>query len=82
MQVRVGATVEPGPEHENLRPGDLLFFAEAGRVNHVGLSLGRGHIVHASASNGGVDLNDLAGDLDFEEFLRGAFVGARRLLPD
>jgi cell wall-associated NlpC family hydrolase len=82
MQARVGAEVEPGSGFADLRPGDLLFFAERNRVNHVALSLGGPHIIHASASNGGVDLNDLSGDVEFEAHLRDVFSGARRLLPD
>ena len=79
MQARVGAEIE---EADELRPGDLVFFAEHGRVNHVALSLGGPHIIHASASNGGVDLNDLEGELDLEALLRKSRVVARRLLPD
>lgn len=82
MQARVGAEVDPGRGFSELRPGDLLFFAERERVNHVALSLGGPHIVHAAASNGGVDVNDLSGDLALERVLRRAFVRARRLLPD
>ena len=82
MQALLGASVEPGPDFEALRPGDLLFFAEDRRVNHVALSLGSAHIVHASASNGGVEVNDMGGDRELEAWLRDIFVGARRLLPD
>lgn len=82
MQARVGAEVEPGPGFQRLRAGDLAFFAEKGRVNHVAISRGGPGIVHASASNGVVDLNDLCGDLDTERWLRRTFVGARRMLPD
>lgn len=82
MQAQVGAVVVPGDDWGALRPGDLLFFAEKRRVDHVALALGHSHIIHASASNGGVDVNDMAGELDLEHFLRGAFHGARRLLPD
>lgn len=82
MQNEVGDEVTIGPDGSGARPGDLLFFAEQGRVNHVALSLGGTHIIHASASNGGVDLNDLAGEKELERRLRSALVGARRLLPD
>lgn len=38
----------PVLQHENLLPGDLLFFAEpGGRIHHVGLYLGDGAMVHA-----------------------------------
>jgi gamma-D-glutamyl-L-lysine dipeptidyl-peptidase len=82
MQARVGAKVEPGADFDGLLAGDLVFFAEKRRVNHVALSLGGSHIIHASAGNGTVDLNDLSGHSDYERFLRRIFVGARRLLPD
>jgi gamma-D-glutamyl-L-lysine dipeptidyl-peptidase len=82
MQARVGAGVEPGSDFSGLRAGDLVFFSEKRRVNHVALSLGGSHIIHASAGNGTVDVNDLCGDRDHERFLRRIFTGARRLLPD
>jgi cell wall-associated NlpC family hydrolase len=84
MQMRVGAEVEVGRPNggSGLRAGDLLFFAEGDRVNHVALSLGGSRIIHASATNGGVATNDLTGSERIETVLHGAFVGARRLLPD
>lgn len=82
MQALVGADIEPGDDWSALRPGDLLYYAERGRVNHVALSLGGSAIIHGSASNGGVEVNDMQGDHDLEVFLRGIFVGVRRLLPD
>jgi gamma-D-glutamyl-L-lysine dipeptidyl-peptidase len=82
MQALVGAEVDSAPGFDGLRAGDLVFFAEKRRVDHVGLSLGGSHIIHASAGNGSVDVNDLAGETDYERFLRRIFTGARRLLPD
>jgi hypothetical protein len=82
MQAEVGDAVEARSDWSGLVAGDLLFFAEHGRVNHVAMSLGGAQIIHASASNGGVAFNDLAGDGDLEGVLRSLFVGARRLLPD
>lgn len=82
MQARVGAEVEAGEGFRELRAADLLFFAEHGRVSHVALSLGGSRIIHASASNGGVDLNDMGGEGEVEDLLRRSFVVARRLLPD
>jgi cell wall-associated NlpC family hydrolase len=41
----------------NLRPGDLVFFKEAGRsypITHVGIYSGNGNIIHASSYWGGV----------------------------
>jgi gamma-D-glutamyl-L-lysine dipeptidyl-peptidase len=82
MQARVGSEIDPGDAFQKLRAGDLLFFSESRRVDHVAMSLGGSHIVHASASNGSVDMNDMAGELDVEAFLRGIFTHARRLLAD
>ncbi|HUG38957.1 MAG TPA: SH3 domain-containing C40 family peptidase [Longimicrobiales bacterium] len=82
MQARVGARLDPGAGFERLRAGDLLFFAERNRVNHVAMSIGGARIIHAAASNGGVSMNDLAGDLDLEVWLRQVLHVARRLLPD
>lgn len=82
MQVLVGEKVDTGDDFSSLAPGDLVFFAETDVVNHVALSLGGSHIIHSSAGNGGVDLNDLAGGRNLEQMLRDILVGARRLLPD
>lgn len=82
MQSDVGESIGPGPDWSGFRAGDLLFFKEKGRVNHVALSLGGSHIIHASASNGGVQVNDLQGDLELERRLRAVYSGARRLLSD
>lgn len=37
---------------DQLRPGDLVFFEEDGKVNHVGIFLGDGRIVHADSARG------------------------------
>jgi gamma-D-glutamyl-L-lysine dipeptidyl-peptidase len=82
MQARVGLAVDPGADLGRLRAGDLVFFAEGARVDHVALSLGGGLVIHASAGNGTVAENDLLGDSDYERFLHGILASARRLLPD
>ena len=66
-----------------LRPGDLLFFAEPeARVSHVAISLGGPLIIHSALGNGGVHINDLAGTEPLEHRLAAMFVSARRLLAD
>jgi hypothetical protein len=40
-------------EFDQLRPGDLVFFAKAERVNHVGLHLGDGFYIHTSGKETG-----------------------------
>lgn len=82
MQATVGVPVDPGEGFQALRAADLLFYADGPRVNHVGLALGGCHVIHASAGNGVVGLNDMAGSLGTERFLRRIFVGARRLFSD
>jgi cell wall-associated NlpC family hydrolase len=71
---RTGRPVAPA----EMRPGDLVLFANngRGRVDHVGIFSGRGRFVHASSSRGVVE--DALGDTWF----RDRFVGARRVLSD
>jgi gamma-D-glutamyl-L-lysine dipeptidyl-peptidase len=81
QQARAGEPVEPDERYSNLRPGDLLFFAETPRrISHVTLSLGGSRIIHSSLGNGGVRRNDLLGPLPYERELRDIFVCARRYL--
>jgi gamma-D-glutamyl-L-lysine dipeptidyl-peptidase len=83
LQARVGASVPKEEGFAPLRPGDLLFFAEAStRISHVAISLGGAQIVHSAVSNGGVAFNDLDGDQPLERRLKGLYTHARRLLPD
>jgi gamma-D-glutamyl-L-lysine dipeptidyl-peptidase len=79
LQAAVGEPVEPDERFSNLRPGDLLFFAETPhRISHVTLSLGGSRIIHSSLGNGGVRRNDLMGELAYERELRKIFACARR----
>ena len=41
---------------KSLRPGDMVFFASSGVVDHVGLMVDRERFVHASSSKGKVIL--------------------------
>ena len=83
QQSHMGHNIEPGENFSDLAPGDLLFFSETpARVSHVAISLGGPHIVHSALSNGGVDVNDLTGDLELEVRLRSVFTRAQRVLPD
>lgn len=81
QQSRFGEAVDPGPRFENLRPGDLCFFAEdEGRVTHVVMSTGGAKIIHASLGNGGVARNDLTGRRSYERELRRLLHNARRVV--
>ena len=59
--------------------GDLLFFAERGRVSHVALWAGAGRIVHSALSRGGVGGDHLLGPEPRMVRLRENLVGVRRL---
>jgi cell wall-associated NlpC family hydrolase len=76
-----GRPVDDSTAVAELHPADLLFFdGESPQVSHVALSLGGGALIHAALANGGVDVNDLSGELPFDRWLRAHYVGARRVL--
>lgn len=52
-QVRQGLTVSA----EQMKPGDLLFYGNGSRVNHVALYIGDGKIVHASTERTGIKVS-------------------------
>lgn len=71
-QARSGVEVDKA----EIRPGDLLFFAEnGGPVSHVGLYLGRDQMVHASSGQGEVVIASLE-----QGWFQRHWVGARRIL--
>lgn len=39
---------------DQMRPGDLVFYAKSGRINHVAMYIGNGQVVHASTYKTGV----------------------------
>lgn len=81
QQSRAGTHAEPGDDFRDLRPGDLLFFAEeGGRCTHVAMSTGGSQVIHASLGNGGVARNDLAGRRSYERELARLFLYARRYI--
>jgi hypothetical protein len=83
LQARTGTGVALELDLAEIRPGDLLFFAEPGaRVSHVAISLGGPLIIHSALGNGGVHINDLNGDLPFEQRLAAMLVSARRMLAE
>lgn len=75
-QVRAGTAV--APDFRDLRPGDLMFFAEPGEaISHVAIYVGDGRIIHAASSIGAVGYTDLnSGGEWFYQY----FVAARRVL--
>lgn len=42
---------------EQIQPGDLVFYANGSRINHVGLYIGDGQIVHASTERTGIKIS-------------------------
>ena len=63
-----------------LRPGDLMFFADGSRVDHVALYVGSGRILHATGSGGGVRYDDL--DSPRGQWFMERWVVARRVVDD
>ena len=40
------------------RPGDLFFYGKGGRINHVGMYIGNGQIIHASNKRSGIKISN------------------------
>ncbi|MDR1811970.1 MAG: C40 family peptidase [Candidatus Fibromonas sp.] len=61
-------------DKKDLAIGDLVFFGEYTRINHVGIYVGKGNFIHASTSNGVMvsPLEDI--------YWKPRYVGARRYL--
>jgi uncharacterized protein YgiM (DUF1202 family) len=43
----------------NLQPGDLVFYAKNGSINHVAIYIGNGQVVHASNPKTGIKISNL-----------------------
>ena len=70
-QFRVGAKVD----FDDLVPGDLVFFKSRSRVDHVGLYVGGGKMIHATGRGRKVVRVSLR-----DKYYRQHYAGARRLL--
>lgn len=81
QQLAAGREVRLEPTGRGYEAGDLLFFAEQGRVGHVAIWAGAGRIVHSALSRGGVARDDLFGDSALALRLRDGLVGVRRPEP-
>lgn len=79
QQFTVGSEIPPAPAGEGYEKGDLLFFAERGRVSHVAIWAGAGRIVHSTLSCGGVVSEDFLADVPRLQRLRDQIVGVRRV---
>jgi cell wall-associated NlpC family hydrolase len=60
----------------NLIPGDLMFYASSGVVDHVNVYIGNGFALDSSSSNGGVAIVDVT-----QHWYRDNFVHGRRIVP-
>ena len=60
---------------DQLRPGDLMFFASAGQVHHVGIYAGNGLMLHAPETGSRVELIRI-----WSSPLASQYIGARRYL--
>jgi gamma-D-glutamyl-L-lysine dipeptidyl-peptidase len=80
QQFGQGEEVQISPTGIGYESGDLLCFAERGRVSHVALWAGAGRIVHSALSRGGVGIDNLYGDEPRMRRLREGLVGVRRAL--
>lgn len=79
QQFGEGSEIAMSADGAEYEAGDLLFFAERGRVSHVALWAGAGRIVHAALSRGGVGGDHLFGDEPRMMRMRANLVGVRRL---
>ena len=52
-QSKMGA----GVSLSEAKPGDLVFYAKGGTVNHVGIYVGNGQVVHASNPKQGIKIS-------------------------
>lgn len=43
---------------DQIRPGDLIFYGSGSRINHVGMYIGNGQIVHASTYKTGIKVSN------------------------
>lgn len=43
---------------DQMQPGDLLFYSQGGRINHVAMYIGSGKVVHASTYNVGITVSN------------------------
>lgn len=78
QQFVTGEEVPMSADGDEYEAGDLLFFADGGRVSHVALWAGAGHIVHSALSRGGVGRDHLYGTEPRMKRLAANLVGVRR----
>ncbi len=55
-QAKMGASVSLS----EALPGDLVFYAKNGQVNHVGIYIGNGQVIHASSPRTGIKISNVS----------------------
>lgn len=61
---------------KDLKPGDLVYFASGGSINHIGIYVGNGKFIHSSSPrSGGVIYSSLS-----EDYYAARYAGATRIL--
>ncbi len=65
----------PKLRQSELQPGDLVFFAQRKRVDHVGIYLGNGRFIHSPSRGGRVRTDNLT-----DNYWRRHFVSGKRVL--
>ena len=56
---RTQASVARTKSASEIMPGDVVFYGSGGRVNHVGIYIGEGLIVHASNERTGIKISSM-----------------------
>lgn len=56
---RTQATSGKSISLKNIQPGDLVFYATKGKIDHVALYIGKGKVIHASTPKTGVRVTSL-----------------------
>lgn len=69
------ATVGTPVSRDNLKEGDLVFFANGGYIDHVGIYVGNGKMIHAGSSSASICYADLS-----TPYFAARYAGARRII--
>lgn len=62
---------------EDLIPGDIIYFSSGGYINHVGIYVGGGNLLHASTPSTGVIVSEMNAS-----YYQNNYAGARRIIEE